>query len=472
MAKNALLMASVLLAVLPLGGCMDLFDNGSSTYEPQVHEYDLFVESSTKNTIALYPHNDNSSQKVVAITFKANPDDPQAVPGPQIRVMEGDTVIIHLQNPNQLSHTIHLHGGLVPWEEDGVDYLTQFPIRMGEEHTYTYKDLKAGTYWYHCHVDGAHHIDFGMYGALIVEERHPPVRYDRDYVVFLDEFDSCHVHGNTDPVGVAQPTNSSDPVAGGQESSADYQGQSDCYYRFLMDNLAQNQLVTTTGQTVNGTVGPTGAPSTYCPGMLQAFQDVPEPYRSNALTAAGCLPAHSHGTPPPQQAPRQWWYETMPLYNPTYNTYVINGKAFPDTPVFPVREGETVRFRIINAGNMVHTWHPHGHTMQVITKDGYPMAGGPQQMDTLAIAPGERYDYVMKMDNPGIWMIHDQMGQYTVNDNVHPGGMVSCFAYDGFEGIDAFAMTSALDCNHAAVAILEARGMHHEHGGMDGMEMP
>jgi manganese oxidase len=446
----------VSIAAIAFGGCMGGLGGDGDDYTPVVHEFDLYVEQATSGVIALYPRNDLSQQNAVAITFKENPDDPQRVPGPEIRVKEGDTVIIHLQNPNGLAHTIHLHGGLVPWEMDGVDYMTQFPVRQGEEYTYTFTDLKAGTYWYHCHVDGAHHIDFGMYGAFIVEERDPPVHYDRDYVVFLDEFDSCHVHGNTDPVKT--PTNNNS----GQESSADYQGQTECYYRFLQDNLAQNRAITTTGTAVGGSV-PQPARDTYCPAMEQALATTPEPYRSNALIASGCSPPHEHGSPPVQQAPREWWYETHPLYNPTYNTFLVNGKAFPDTPVFPVTEGETVRFRIINAGNFVHTWHPHGHTMQVFAKDGYPLAGGIQKMDTLSIAPGERYDYVMEMDNPGIWMIHDQMGQYTVNDDVHPGGMIACFAYNGFRGIDAFAMTKALDCSTEAVRILEEGGGHHEH---------
>lgn len=434
---------------IALGGCMGLGGDGSG-YTPRTHEFDLYVEPMTSGTVGLYPRNDNTTQEAVAITFKLNPDDPQALPGPEIRVKEGDTVILRVHNPNGLAHTLHLHGGLVPWEMDGVDYLTQFPIMQGEEYTYTFRDLKAGTYWYHCHLDGAHHIDFGMYGAFIVEEVDPWVDYDRDYVVFLDEFDSCHVHGNTDPL----------PVAGeGQEPSADYQAQSDCYYRFLQDNLAQNRAVVTTGQTVGSQI-PQEAKDGICP-QLEA---IPDPaVRENAKVAMGCTAAHDHGTPPAQQVPRQWWYDTHPLYNPTYNTFLVNGKAFPDSPVFPVEEGETVRFRIINAGNFVHTWHPHGHTMQVFAKDGYRLAGGIQEMDTLLIAPGERYDYVMEMDNPGLWMIHDQMGQYTVNDNVHPGGMVTCFAYDGFRGVDAFAMTKALDCNTAAVAILEAQGQSHDH---------
>ncbi len=84
-------------------------------------------------------------------------------------------------------------------------------------------------------------------------------------------------------------------------------------------------------------------------------------------------------------------------------------------------------------------------------------------MDTLSIAPGERYDYIMEMDNPGIWMVHDQMGQSTMNDDVHPGGMMACFAYDGFEGLDAFAMERSLDCSTEAVKILEAHGEEHGH---------
>ncbi|MEA3165580.1 MAG: hypothetical protein QOJ26_446, partial [Thermoplasmata archaeon] len=416
------------VAIIALGGCMT--GGKGRDYVPVTHEFNLAVHPGMSDTIELYTQNDNSSANVFAITFQEDTAEPQRVPGPEIRVKEGDTVIIHLLNLNGLTHTLHLHGGLVPWEQDGVDYLTQFPLTNGQEYTYTFRDLKAGTYWYHCHVDGAHHIDFGMYGAFIVEEVNPPVDYDRDYVVFLDEWDNCHVHGNTEPILQTQ-------------MSPDSMATSDCYYRFVLDYLAQNQVFQQAGKAVNGTSG--GNNQAVCDSLMQLPEDTPQQraLKASLMQGTGCS-SHAHGDPPVYQAERAWWFETMPVYNPEYNSFLINGHAFPDTPVFPVREGEVVRFRIINAGNEVHTWHPHGHTMEVITKDGYPLAGGAQKMDTLAIAPGERYDYVMKMDNPGLWMIHDQMGQYAVNDNVHPGGMVACFAYDGFEGVDAFAMTRAL----------------------------
>jgi plastocyanin len=446
MQQFALPLVAMVVAV-GFGGCMDLFGNEETTYIPRTHEFDLFIEQSSNSVIALYPRNDNSSQNALAITFKLDPGDRQAAPGPEIRVKEGDTVIIHLQNPNGLAHTLHLHGGLIPWEQDGVDYLTQFPIEKGEEFTYTFKNLKAGTYWYHCHVDAAHHIDFGMYGAFIVEELKPSIKYDREYVVVLDEWDTCHVHGNTNPT----PR----PVGEGQEGSADAVGQTNCMYRVLMDNLAQNQIAQQTGQTVNGT----GQNQAACDGIHALPPNFPN--KQLLLVAAGCV-QHAHSNPP-QQAPRQWWFETHPMYNPLYNTFTVNGKAFPDTPVFAVREGEMVKFRIINAGNQVHTWHPHGHTMLVTHKDGYPWSGGPQGMDTLAIAPGERYDYVMKMDNPGLWMVHDQMGQYAANDNVHPGGMMACIAYDGWENVKAFDMTRSLQCHTEGVRILQSRGATHNH---------
>jgi FtsP/CotA-like multicopper oxidase with cupredoxin domain len=449
--RIATVFVAAVVPLLALAGCSDPGSDGD--VEPQHHEFDIYV-GATNATVALYTAGDNSSVNVFAVPFTDDPGSPSRVPGPEIRVKEGDSVTIRLHNLHTLDHTIHLHGdpGKVEWASDGVDFMTQFPVEAGQVFEYHFEDLKAGTYWYHCHVDGAHHIDFGMYGAFIVEEREPEQPYDRDFVVMLDEWDNCHVHGNTEPV--------TDPNDMGPDVSA----QSDCYYRFMLDWLAQNQAFIQVGQNVNNT----GQNDAACAQAEGLPEDTPQQRQAKQLllTAMGCS-AHAHGQPPYQQE-RQWWYETHPVYNPVYNTFLVNGKAFPDTPVFPVKEGERVLFRIINAGNYVHTWHPHGHTMEVIAKDSYPLAA-PILMDTLAIAPGERYDYIMEMDNPGIWMIHDQMGQFTVNDNVHPGGMMACMAYDGFDagtdepGIAAFAMQRSLECNHEAVRLLEAGGASHGH---------
>jgi plastocyanin len=448
--KPFALLLTVAFAAVGMGGCTGIV---SEDDKPQTHYFEMVVNQGLSDTVALYQKNDGNYSRAIAIPFKLDAADPAVVPGPEIRVKEGDTVVIHLVNPNGLSHTLHLHGGLVPWEMDGMDYLTQDPVMSGKEYNYTFPNLKAGTYWYHCHMDGAHHIDLGMYGAFIVEERHPAVHYDREYVVLLDEYDNCHVHGNLDPV---------DPRSGsGQEPTPDTQKSSECFYRFLLDNLAQNQQLNSAEATTGSQV-PQAVKDQFCPQVAALPEGTAQEKaaKANAEAAFGCTAAHAHGNPPPQQTPRVWWPETSPVYNPAYNTFLVNGKAFPDTPVFPVKQGETVLFRLINVGNQWHAWHVHGHTMHVVARDSYPLAS-PFDVDTLSIGPGERYDYTVKMDNPGLWMLHDQNGLTNTNDNVAPGGMMACMPYDGFHNlVDAFAMKRSLDCNTVA---REIYGGHH-HG--------
>ncbi len=447
--RSFALLASLGFALLSLPGCMDLFGgDGSSEAVGEVREFTLVVPSQSSDTIELYELNNGNKMKVVAIGFEALDQETRMVPNPEIRVKEGDTVVIRVINQNALAHTLHVHGNLDDWEDDGVDYLTQFPILNGEEYVYTFEDVKAGTYWYHCHVDGAHHIDLGMYGAFIVEERDPPISYDRDFVVMLDEWDNCHVHGNTDP---ADPRST--------EQNGEYSERAECVQRFLNDYLYQNRVATTAGQNV-----PQPVKDAMCPAIESLPEDTPEQRtaKSQLKTLYGCAGAHDHGTPPIQQTPKQWWPDTPPVYNPTYNTYLINGKAFPDNEPYPIREGETVRFRLINVGNQMHSFHLHGHTMLVTHRDGYELES-PFKVDTLSIGPGERYDFYVEANNPGIWMIHDQNGIAMTNDDQHPGGMMGCMVYEGFEGIDAFAMERALDCHTEAMKILETR--HDGHGG-------
>ncbi|MCA1818948.1 MAG: multicopper oxidase domain-containing protein, partial [Halobacteriales archaeon] len=279
----------------------------------------------------------------------------------------------------------------------------------------------------------------------IVEERAPPHPADREYVLLLDEMDNCHVHGNTDPVN---PQTS-------EQSGAVFEKNS-CADRFVQDYLAQNRAGTAAAGTLNPYTN-----GTICPQLQPASGDSAETAaaKAQARAALGCGGAHEHGTPPPQQAKKVWWPETMPVYAPVYNTFLINGKAFPDTPVIAVKPTETVRIRLINAGNEWHAFHIHGHTMSVEYRDGYPLGSAAFKADTLSIGPGERYDFFLEADNPGLWMVHDQNGLATMNDDQHPGGMMTCLAYDGFQGTKAFEMTRALDCNDKALELL---GHHHE----------
>ena len=107
------------------------------------------------------------------------------VPGPFIRVREGDTVNVKLRNhpDSWMMHNIDLHAATGPG--GGAEVSTAYP---GEERSFSFKALRPGIYVYHCAVPPvALHIANGMYGMILVEPEGglPPV--DREFYVMQGE---------------------------------------------------------------------------------------------------------------------------------------------------------------------------------------------------------------------------------------------------------------------------------------------
>lgn len=110
------------------------------------------------------------------------------MPGPSLRVTEGDVVRVHFTNTHHQPHTIHWHGIYADQEHDGVPH-TSAAVMPGESRVYEFVAADAGTFWYHCHVDSYRHVDMGMYGAIIVD----PIgekTWDREYTLILDDWDT------------------------------------------------------------------------------------------------------------------------------------------------------------------------------------------------------------------------------------------------------------------------------------------
>ena len=110
-----------------------------------------------------------------------------AVPGPEIRVRQGERLHITLENRLDEETTVHWHGLRVPNAMDGVPHLTQRPIAPGQTFVYEFDLPDAGTYWYHPHQRSFEQVGRGLYGPLIVEEREP-IRVDRDVTWVLDDW--------------------------------------------------------------------------------------------------------------------------------------------------------------------------------------------------------------------------------------------------------------------------------------------
>jgi FtsP/CotA-like multicopper oxidase with cupredoxin domain len=111
------------------------------------------------------------------------------VPGPLIRVTEGDSVKIKVTNSLTEPTTIHWHGVQVPNAMDGIPDETQKPIQPGETFTYEFIAKPKGTYWYHSHFDSDKQISVGLSGAFIIEPKGGLVsKPDIDKVLMLNEW--------------------------------------------------------------------------------------------------------------------------------------------------------------------------------------------------------------------------------------------------------------------------------------------
>ena len=84
--------------------------------------------------------------------------------------------------------------------------------------------------------------------------------------------------------------------------------------------------------------------------------------------------------------------------------YTLDGKGFPATAPIVAKRGQKVLVRFLNAGQMLHPMHLHGFHFTVVSRDGRPIA--PYVVDTLVIAPGERYDVIVNAIYPGVWAFH------------------------------------------------------------------
>jgi FtsP/CotA-like multicopper oxidase with cupredoxin domain len=236
------------------------------------------------------------------------------IPGPMIKVTEGDRVKVIFTNQLEEPTTIHWHGVEVPNAMDGVPGITQAPIQPGETFTYEFVAKPAGTFIYHSHYESDRQVSVGLYGPFIIEPRSPQrPEPDVDVTLMFSEW-------------------------------------------LVRDGVT---------------------------------------------------------------------YPAMPMSGMEPNYFTINGKAYPATETLHVKVGQTVRLRLIGIGQFIHPMHLHGFPFKVIAMDGHPMPEAAQQtMDTLSVAPGQRFDIEFTPTEPGQWMFHCHILHHTTNDNVDPGGLM------------------------------------------------
>jgi FtsP/CotA-like multicopper oxidase with cupredoxin domain len=117
------------------------------------------------------------------------------VPGPTIRLREGQTATLTVTNKTREDTSIHWHGILLPGMMDGSPGFNGFVgIKPGASYTYSFKVRQSGTYWYHSHTGTQ---DQSVLGALVIDPITPSIyQADRDYTVLLSDL----THEDSDQV--------------------------------------------------------------------------------------------------------------------------------------------------------------------------------------------------------------------------------------------------------------------------------
>jgi manganese oxidase len=173
---------------------MAAIDPGEVSYEaPAGARGDRSLEPKIENGVKVFDlgvsvveWNILPDQSVEAYAFN------RQVPGPRIRVTEGDRVRINVTNDLPEATSVHWHGMILPNAMDGAADVTQKPIEPGESFAYEFTAGQAGTYFYHSHKEPDRQQGLGMYGALIVDPKDPArdaaYDYDKEVVIQLQEW--------------------------------------------------------------------------------------------------------------------------------------------------------------------------------------------------------------------------------------------------------------------------------------------
>jgi FtsP/CotA-like multicopper oxidase with cupredoxin domain len=111
------------------------------------------------------------------------------IPGPEIRVTEGDKVKVIVKNELPESTSVHFHGVIVPNAMDGVPFVTQPPIKPGASFSYEFVAKNPGSHMYHSHHNATKQVGRGLLGAFIIEpkDKSKDPAFDLDYTMILND---------------------------------------------------------------------------------------------------------------------------------------------------------------------------------------------------------------------------------------------------------------------------------------------
>lgn len=362
-----------------------------------------------------------------------------SVPGPEIRMRQGDMLTARLDNTLQEGTMLHWHGIRLPNAMDGVNVLTQDAIIPGGKFDYRFRAPDAGTFWYHSHYLSLEQVSRGLFGPLIVEELDAP-DVDQDITIQLFDFLS-DATGGFDPEyytsHYATAGRIGDVMMAFSSSSITRTGERlrlriinpsvDRIFRVQIEGL-DGVIVALDGMPLEQTI-PLGE-LTLAPGQrVDVIGDVKsdvmffeqsesEPNLLSRIVSTGFQGQRSseiqslpeNGLPRPGKVNHQidlvmQGGARAPSHG-GFGTWAFNDvSGLPREPIVSARRGDTVLIRLRNETAFPHGIHLHGHHFWETTANGVATT----LRDTTVVDPGEERIILCVLDNPGAWLIHCHM---------------------------------------------------------------
>jgi len=383
------------------------------------------------------------------------------VPGPTLRVRQGQPVRMVIENRLDQETTVHWHGIRLPNAMDGVPSLTQPPIKPGESFVYEFTPPDAGTFWYHPHANSLQQLGRGLAGVLIVEEA-GPVAVDRDITWMImdwrltSEGQIAAGFGNAMEAAMSGRVGNTVTLNGGISTDEPVRAGERVRLRLVNGSLARiialrieehrpivvaidgqpcdphepegGRLLLGPAMRIDVVIDMQGKPGQryrvvddFYDGLAYwlthlAYDKAP-PVRARPIDAP--LELVRNPLPEPDLATAERYELVLQggmmgggmMGGMGHAVWTINGTSMTGdghAGMPPLRTLKLGQSYLLTMRNETAWWHPmhfHGHSFRVLSRNRLPVPHH-QWSDTVLLPPKETVDVAFVADNPGDWMLH------------------------------------------------------------------
>ena len=400
-----------------------------------------------------------------------------SVPGPPLRMTEGQPVTIDVVNETSTPELVHWHGLFIPAEVDGSAEEGTPPVPSKGRQRYQFTPRPSGTRWYHSHTYAGRNLHRGGYtgqfGFLQIVPKQDPARYDQEVLLALHGWDPYFTtmgaggdsgEGSLE-VGYNRHTVNSHALGLGEPVRV-REGQR-VLFRILNASATEAHRMALPGHqftvvALDGNAVPTpravdvlelapaeridaivemNRPGVWILGeaddkMRQSGLGVVIEYANRQGLAQWTAPGAAawdytlFGRDSPAAEPD----ERVPLvFKPKFagnrwvDHWTINGKEFPKTD--PIRVKTNGRYRLIfdNQSDDAHPVHLHRHSFELVSIAGKPTAG--VMKDVVMCPARKKVEVQFVADNPGPTLFH-------CHQQLHMDfGFMAMVEYEGYQSM-------------------------------------